>query len=180
MFKMSFSGFLKVLAVVSVLPFILGSANLAYSGPKNCAKNKTVAVDGKFFTGGWKDGLKTDYSSIVDGVFFESGHQWNEGPVWWDERDGHRRSLTVFLGKVKKVCKIVIQVDAWDDYIIKWQDVRKGPKKKKVIPPRRWGMSKRIHIKVNAKTDAFTIQHKKGGKGDGLYAVSEFKAMTCD
>lgn len=46
----------------------------------------------------------------------------------------------------------------------------------KVIPQRNLGMAPTVVIKVNARTDAFTVKHDIGGAGGGLYSVSEFQA----
>jgi len=139
----------------------------------------TVVAKGEFFTGGWGDGLVVDFSTLTDGVFFAKGHQWDQGPVWWDEdMDKVQNSLSVFLGRTYYVQKLIIQVDNNDDYIISWQDMDQGYMEVQVIPNRHWGMDDPIVIEVEAITDAFKIEHDVNGAGDGLYSVSEFKAMV--
>jgi hypothetical protein len=38
-------------------------------------------------------------------------------------------------------------------------------------------MDKIIPLRVNAVTDAFTIEHLVDGKGDNMYSISEFQAI---
>ncbi|MCI5208111.1 MAG: hypothetical protein D3910_04840 [Candidatus Electrothrix sp. ATG2] len=154
----------------------------AFAG--NLAKGKTVAAWGEFFTGGWGNGLTTDFSTLTDGTFFAKGHQWDQGPIWWDEgQDQEQNFLQVFLGpRCYKVRKIRIQVDNNDDYIISWNDKRAeyastNPQQVIIVPSRHWGMDRKIVKKINAVTDAFMIEHDSDGAGDGLYSVSEFQAM---
>lgn len=155
---------------------LVGLIGTAYS--TDVAFGKTVAAKGEFFTGGWGNGLVVDFSTLADGVFFAKGHQWDQGPVWWDEgMDNVQNSLTVFLGRTYYVQRLIIQVDNNDDYIISWQDVDKGYMEVQVIPNRHWGMDDPIVIEVEAITNAFKIEHDVNGAGDGLYSVSEFKAM---
>ncbi|XOF35181.1 MAG: hypothetical protein ACL93V_07805 [Candidatus Electrothrix sp. YB6] len=159
---------------------LLGFTVPAFSG--NVAKRKTVAAWGEFFTGGWGNGLTTDYSTLTDGEIFATGHQWDQGPIWWDEnQDQEQNFLQVFLGPhCYQVKKIRIQVDNNDDYLISWQDKRlgyTGPGQVIVVPDRHWGMDRLITMNIDAVTDAFRIEHYTAGAGDGLYAVSEFQAL---
>ena len=155
---------------------LAGLIGTTYSA--DVAFGKTVAAKGEFFTEGWGDGLVVDFSTLTDGVFFAKGHQWDQGPVWWDENeDKVQNSLTVFLGHTYYVQRLIIQVDNNDDYIISWQDAEQGYMEVKVIPDRHWGMDNPIVIEVEAITDAFKIEHDVNGAGDGFYSVSEFQAM---
>ena len=46
-----------------------------------------------------------------------------------------------------------------------------------VIPERHDGVVPKAKIRVEAKTEAFTIKHDSTVAGDGLYSVSEFQAI---
>ena len=70
--KFSISAFLRILVFLSIFIFVLAYANFAYCGSKNLAFRKTVAARGEFFTGGWGNGLVTDFSSLTDGIFFDT------------------------------------------------------------------------------------------------------------
>jgi hypothetical protein len=140
---------------------------------ENIAKGKTVAVWGKFFTGGWGRGL-----SLTDEVVFEKKHQWDQGSIWWDEdKDKKQNFLKIFLGGIFEIKKIAIQVDNNDDYLISWEDKVMGHQEVVIIPDRLYGMDNLIEVKVKAVTDSFKIEHYVQGAGDGLYSVSEFKAF---
>ncbi len=149
----------------------------------NFALGKTVAAKGQFFTGGWGDGAIVDFSTLTDATVFEKGHQWDQGPIWWQEdMDEIQNSLTVYLGPTSvTVRKLVLQVDNNDDYIISWQDDVLGYREVSVVPNRHWGMDVPtvvvLPIGQPAKTKAFTIKHDARGAGDGWYSVSDFKAL---
>lgn len=163
--------------------FLLMGTEYSIAQPKpsrltNVALGKTVAGIGEFFTGGWGEGLLTDFCTITDNVFFTKGHQWDQGTVWWDEdMDQVKNSLTVFLGDEFIVKKIKIQVDNNDDYLISWMDKYQGYQELVVVPQLGWGMDIPIvFLRLNAVTNAFKIEQYVEGKGDGLYSVSEFQA----
>lgn len=165
--------------ILAVLVVVSGKCNTAVSSEtNNVAFGKTVAAKGEFFTYGWGNGLIVDYSTLTDSVFFPKGQVWDQGPIWWDENLGTvQNSLTVFLGATYEVREIIIQVDNNDDYLISWEDVNNGSMELVVIPGPSPGMDAPIAIKVDAVTDAFTIEHDPDGRGDGWYSVSEFRAI---
>jgi hypothetical protein len=167
------------------MTFVIGAISLSIAGEAeaapigNVTAGKTVAGSGVFFQGGWGGGQVTDFGSLTDGMYFPDWHQWDQGPVWWDEGQPQsaNNSLTVYLGKKDcKVVKLTIQVDNNDDYKISWNDAILGPQQVIAVPARNWGMAPAVSIHVNAKTKAFKIEHDSNGAGDGLYSVSEFKA----
>ncbi|MBE9574648.1 MAG: hypothetical protein IMF20_05910 [Proteobacteria bacterium] len=163
----------------------LGLMGKAYSESEICTKSdrnlafgRTVAVTGEFFTGGWGDGLLVEFATLTDGVLFPKGHQWDQGPIWWEEdMDDIQNCLTVHLGRTCEVHELTIQVDNSDDYIISWEDVKQGHREVKVIPNIHWGMDAPIVLGIDAITNAFRIEHDVTGAGDGLYSVSEFQAI---
>ena len=116
-------------------------------------------------------------------MIFELWHQWDQGPIWWQENiDNIQNTLTVFLGsKSCKVIKLSLQVDNNDDYIVSWVDSHTHiTDHVNIIPARNWGMSN-ISVNINAYTNAFVIRHDEHGAGDNLYAISEFQAFgKCD
>jgi hypothetical protein len=176
-----------VLAVASVSYVLSGFVAPAFSETINIAAGKPVAASGEFFTGGWGEGLTTDFSTLTDGNYFKNGQQWDQGTVWWDQSNisadiDQQPFLQVFLGHTYYVRKIAIQADANDDYLISWDDARPeyedtNPQQVVIVPKDRiWGMGQPIVKKINAVTDSFKIEHYSEGAGDGLYSISEFQA----
>ena len=86
----------------------------------NVAAGATVSLTGVFFTGGWGSGLVVSPSTVVDGVFFPRGTQWDQGPVWWDARDGEPRYVTVALDGTYRIYAFIAQVDDNDAYILSY------------------------------------------------------------
>ncbi len=145
----------KLIVIITSAAIVLGvaSSNALSSETTNVAFGKTVATKGEFFTGGWGNGLIVDNSSLTDSVFFEKNHQWDQGPIWWQEdMDAVQNSLTVFLGATYKIRELIIQVDNNDNYLISWEDENLGSMVVPVVPELGYGMDTPIRIKVKAVT----------------------------
>ncbi len=164
------------------------SANTVNATPiTNVALWKTVAVNtGSFFSSPvaavMGDALISNYSTLTDSLLFEDTHQWNRGTVWWHESaDDVQNEITVFLGdKSCKVTRLTLQVDSNDDYKVNWIDAKSGLSYSASVQPITSDGLVKVTIPVKAYTKAFTISHDENGRGDDLYAISEFSAIgTC-
>lgn len=119
----------------------------------NIALGKEVTLHGgDFFTDGWGGGLIVDKQTIVDGQFFERGHQWDQGPVWWDSRDQEERWVGIDLGGFYKITSLIVQTDDNDAYKLlywmnpasgSWENLWDVPNYDVVPDPDNWGMQTR-------------------------------------
>lgn len=85
-----------------------------------------VRLEGVFFKGGWGGGQDVLKETVVDGVFLPSGRQWDQGAVWWDERDGHQRAIVVEFARTYTVRSLVLQADHNDKYDVWYLDPTTG------------------------------------------------------
>ena len=167
-------------AVKSVV--IAGAITLVAAGSAQCGNDRqvipsTVSGYGEFFSGGWEGGMKSDLSSITDGVFMPRKAIWNVATVWWDDAmDEIPNTLTVSFGREQCVKRLIVQSDGNDDLLIKY-NTADGEQEIFVVPDKEWGLNEPITYKVNAETDAFTIMADPTGVNDGLFSISEVKVI---
>lgn len=114
---------MKKISVFLSLFFILGFVGFANATSYNVALNTDVNLNGDFFTGGWGGGQTVTASTILDGVFLARGAQWDQGPVWWDSRDGLDRNITIDLDGIFSLESFVVQADDNDAYILSYWDL---------------------------------------------------------
>jgi hypothetical protein len=184
---------LKRISVI-VMCAALG-AGVSFAGPTtNVALNATVTLNGgSFFTGGWGGGLVVNPNTIVDGVFFPRGTQWDQGPVWWDSNDGAARSINIDLGNIFKIESFIVQADDNDAYELYYWDMGTSawnlawyvPNYDIVPDPSNWGMQTRPNPADDTQrhmlaspivTNALMIQGSMNDSGDLLFSVSEVQA----
>jgi len=184
---------LKRISVI-VMCAALG-ANVSVAGPTtNVALNANVTLNGgSFFTGGWGGGLTVNPNTIVDGVFFPRGTQFDQGPVWWDSNDGAARWITIDLGNTFNIESLVVQADDndayelyyWDMGTSAWQLAWDVPNYDIVPDPSNWGMqtrpnpaddTERFMLPSPIVTNALMFQGNMGDTPDLYFAVSEIQA----
>ena len=182
----------KVSMIVMCIAF---GSGISIAGPiTNVALNGNVTLNGgSFFTGGWGGGLIVNPATIVDGVFFPRGTQWDQGPVWWDSRDGTASWITIDLGNTFKIESLIVQADDNDAYELYYLDLWTGtwqlawdvPNYDIVPDPSNWGMqtrpnpaddTQRYMLPSPIVTNALMFQGNWGDSGDYLFAVSEIQA----
>lgn len=168
-----------VVASVLVAPVCLASENVAL--------NATVTLNGDFFTGGWGSGQVVSGDTIVDGVFLPEGRQWDQGSVWWDERDSFMRSIEIDLGKPCRIDSFIVQADDNDSYYLYYWDVPASNWELAWWVPvsPAWGLTTRPNslditepylLSSPIVTDRLRITGFHW-EGDWLYAVSEVQAF---
>jgi hypothetical protein len=182
----------KISVIVMCVAF---GSGISVAGPvTNVALNGTVTLNGgSFFTGGWGGGLVANPATIVDGIFFTRGTQWDQGPVWWDSNDGAARWITIDLGNTFNIESLVVQADDndayelyyWDLWTSTWQKAWDVPNYDIVPDPSNWGMqtrpnpaddTQRYMLASPIVTNALKFQGNMGNSGDLLFSVSEIQA----
>ena len=166
-------------------------SGICIAGPvTNVALNGNVTLHGgSFFTGGWGGGLVANPATIVDGIFFPQGQQWDQGPVWWDSNDGAERYITIDLGNTFKIESFVVQGDDNDAYELYYLDLWTGTWQLAWDVPNYdaagWGMqtrpdplddTQRYMLASPIVTNALKFQGNLADSGDLLFAVSEIQA----
>ncbi len=103
---------------------VVMSAPVGFADVTNVALNKPVTLNGAFFTDGWGFGLVVDADAVVDGSFFPRGHEWDQGPVWWDSSgDNTGQSIVIDLKGVYVIESFVVQADDNDAYTLYYRDI---------------------------------------------------------
>ena len=175
--------------------FVAFGAGISFAGPiTNVALNANVTLNGgSFFTNGWGGGLVANPNTIVDGIFFPRGTQWDQGPVWWDSNDGAARWITIDLGNTFNIESLIVQADDNDAYELYYWDMGTSawnlawyvPNYDIVPDPSNWGMqtrpnpaddTQRYMLASPIVTNALMIQGSMNDSGDLLFAVSEVQA----
>jgi hypothetical protein len=184
---------LKRISVI-VMCAALG-AGVSFAGPTtNVALNANVTLNGgSFFTGGWGGGLVVSPNTIVDGIFFPRGTQWDQGSVWWDSNDGAARWINIDLGNIFKIESLIVQADDNDAYELYYWDMGASawnlawyvPNYDIVPDPANWGMQTRPNPADDTQrymlpspiiTNALMIRGSMNDSGDLLFSVSEIQA----
>jgi len=156
----------------------------------NVALGKNVTLeDGSFFTGGWGSGLVANPQTVVDGIFFPKDRQWDQGPVWWDDRDGVANHVVVDLDGMFTIESFTIQADDNDAYLLEYWDANAATWQTAWNVPNYnhtgWGMQTRPNVYNNLEryllastitTDALRFSGNLGNS-DRLFSVSEIQAF---
>lgn len=180
--------------IVVVLIFTLMGATVGFTAT-NVALNKTVTLNGVFFTDGWGSGLTVPAGTVVDGTFFARQHQWDQGPVWWDSSDANTgQSIIIDLEGTYLITSLIVQADDndaykvyyWDfesmDWVLAW-DV---PNYDEVPDASTWGMQTRPNqfddtepyvLPSPIVTNALKIEGNMSDTGDYLFSISEVQAF---
>ena len=104
---------------------MLGNHGAAYEGDtvavtrgwRNVLLNAGVSLSGApFFENGWGGGQVVAPETVVDGVFLGRGRQWDQGPVWWDARDGRERYIEIHLERQVEIEGFIVEADNNDSY----------------------------------------------------------------
>ncbi len=104
---------------------MIGSHGEAYEGDtvpvsrgwRNVILHADVSLSGApFFEGGWGRGQIVAAETVVDGVFLGRGRQWDQGPVWWDARDGRERYIEIHLDTPAEIGGFIVEADDNDSY----------------------------------------------------------------
>lgn len=151
----------------------------------NVALNKTVTLNGEFFTGGWGGSTVVDASTVVDDVFLPRSTQWDQGTVWWDiSRGGGGQYLDIDLGGTFNIESLIVQADDNDSYDLLYWDLGSSAWQLAWGVPvvGGWGEQTRPNplddtqrhlLSTPIVTDALRFQ---ANSGDGFYSVSEIQA----
>jgi len=160
------------------------------SSVTNVALGKSVSLeDGAFFTAGWGGGQTANSQTVVDGVFFPKNRQWDQGPVWWDDRDGVANHVVIDLNGTFTLESFIIQADDNDAYLLEhwdsgsatWQTTWNVANYNHTG----WGMQTRPNVYNNLErhvlgstvtTDALRFSGNLGNS-DRLFSVSEIQAF---
>lgn len=175
--------------VVSTVPLL--AACLVPMGcllADNVALNKTVTLEGSFFTGGWGGGTAGSAASVVDGIFLPVSHQWDQGTVWWDSgmqgaSDNH---VVVNLGGDYSINGLILQADDNDAYLVEYYDSASLSWLPAWMAPPAGGWGMQVRPDLNNPSAIYTLPaaittsalRVSGVNGDGLYSVSEIQAFT--
>jgi hypothetical protein len=141
----------------------------------NIAEGKTVTLVGEFGLGGWGNGILAPASTVTDGIFLGTSHQWDQNTVWWDERirQSVGNSLIIDLGGAYEINKFTVQADDNDTYrlqylnmgTLEWWDI-----------PAVGGVGMQIRsIDLSVPITTTMLRFSATG-GDQWYSVSEIQA----
>jgi hypothetical protein len=109
--------------IVVVILSIIAVSSAVVAAPTNVLWNATVTLHGgDFFTNGWGGGLTVSPDTVVDGVFFPRGTQWDQGAVWWDCHDGAERWIEIDIGQMALIDSLIVQGDDNDKYRLLYWD----------------------------------------------------------
>jgi len=159
----------------------------AVAVPFNVALGKPVTITGEYgvispdgLAAGWGDSTTfppAPLSSITDGTYLAEGTHWQQGTVWWDERNGGSANniIEIDLQGLFRIELLSLQADNNDRYQINYRNAGGvwtgygffgefgGP-----------GMRERQGIILPFEATAIRID---AFAGDGYYSVAEFQAI---
>jgi len=155
--------------------------------PINVAAGKTVTVSGDIgvisATGlGLGFGDATAYppaplSSLVDGIYRPAGTYWQDGTVWWDERNpgSVNNIIEIDLAGLFQISSVSIQADNNDDYYLSFRD-RFGNWITPVFAPACCSAGMATRAGNIGPFEATALRINASG-GDLYYSVSEYVVM---
>jgi len=167
----------KGILLASALVLLLGRP--AAATPINAAQGKPVTITGEVgvITCCWPAAPVADLSTITDGVYLPESTEWQDGSVWWDERNpgSANNVIEIDLGGAYRITKLSLQADNNDRYQINYRDLYGNWHGLGYFPDVCcFGMTTR-NAGI-APLDATGFQIDAFG-GDQFYAVSEFQAI---
>lgn len=129
--------------------------------------------------------------SVVDGVFFDRGRQWDEGPVWWESGavkpvwgDEQPRWIELGLGGSVTIGSVVVQADENDEYLLSYRDPNSGDWEPlwqvastsgdSLVRPDSARYIERTILTEPVTTDLLRFEALSG---DGMYSVSEIQVF---
>ena len=159
---------------------VLGLATPAAAVPFNVAQGAPVSVTGVVGTPsvGWPNFPVAALSTITDGLFVGNGTHWQQGTVWWDERnqDAVNNIIEIDLGGTYLISGLAIEADNNDEYLISYRNFAGTWVNCCVAGAANnfFGMLTRSGSGFNLQATAFRIDARFG---DLYYSVSEFQAI---
>lgn len=176
-----------VLAAACTLLGVLSSEATAQVPPLpspdyNVAVGAEVRLQGSFGNG---NGEMAPPETIVDDQFLLAGTPWNQGTVWWDQRDGQPRFIFLTLPDSQQITSFTVQADNNDVYELSYWDKARGEWKVA------WNVWKSSGAGMRTRPEAI---HNRGRyvlpapiwttelrvraiDGDGFNSVSEIRAF---
>jgi hypothetical protein len=178
--------FKKPFTAISFLVALVASTAPAAALPFNVLAGKPVTISGEYgvisadgLAAGWGDSAAfppAPLSSVVDGTYLTEGTHWQQGTVWWDERNAGSANniIEIDLQGLFRIELLSLQADNNDAYDISYRNAAGvwigygnfgpfgGP-----------GMRERVGILLPFEATAIRID---AFAGDGWYSVSEFQA----
>jgi sugar lactone lactonase YvrE len=129
--------------------------------------------------------------SVIDGVFFDRGPQWDQGPVWWESGavkpvwgDEQPRWIELDLGGQVTIGSAVVQADENDEYLLSYRDPNSGEWEPLwqidsisgsfAIQPDSARYIERTIFTEPVTTDRLRFEALSG---DGMYSVSEIQVF---
>jgi hypothetical protein len=118
--------------------------------------------------------------TLMDGVVFGWGHQWDEGPVWWESGasnpvwgDRQPRWIELDLGEPTWILSVTIQADSNDEYLLSHLDLETGMWMPLwcLFPAGDGEMRIRRHVLPQPVRAQFL--RFEAISGDGMYSVAE-------
>lgn len=143
----------------------------------NVAANKNVSLNGSFGVYGWGSGVIAAASTVTDGAFLGSQHQWDLGSVWWDTRapNSLNNSIDIDLGGSFSISGFKVEADNNDTYRLEYFNGGNWHTAWDIPILSSWGMESRSANLSNDIT-ASRLRFTATG-GDGYYSVSEIQAF---
>ncbi len=114
---------------------LMGAHGPAYEGDtvpvsrgwRNVILNADISLSGApFFENGWGGGKIVPPETLVDGMFLGRGRQWDQGPVWWDARDGRERYIEIHLDQQMEIDGFIVEADDNDSYDLWYRATSSG------------------------------------------------------
>jgi hypothetical protein len=176
----------KPLAALSLLCTLVAYTAPAAAVPFNVALGKPVTISGDYgvispegLTAGWGDSTTfppAALSTVTDGTYLPEGTHWQQGTVWWDERNAGSANniIEIDLQGLFRIELLSIQADNNDQYQINYRNADGVWIGYGIFNPF-GGAGMRERSGILAPFEATAIQIDALG-GDGYYAVSEFQA----
>jgi hypothetical protein len=166
----------KILATLAASSMLMSGA---YAAPTvNVASGAAVTLVGNGFgdSSNWgSSGSPGTPGSVVDGAYYNVGHQWNIGTIYWTSYDSSS-NIEITLAQPANVTSLFLQSDANDQYQIQYRGTdQQWHHLATLAPPLVWGLGNASTTLPSAVTaTGFKII---GTGGDHFYAVSEFQAL---
>lgn len=173
---------MRRLPIIATLALIGGFASVAHA--QNVIPDHWTTISRPFGEGvlrpgsGWDAGsTPSNVLSLVDGILYPEGQQWNYGSYWWDETQTVSPFQTYLqLDASYTFDRLVLQADDNDDYLIEFWNGSAWQTAFWAGATGGYGLTTRDSGMLSAfTTDRFRFT---GLNGDQYYAMSEFQAFA--